>query len=250
MTTAQDKIAQYLQEAHAMERSLARTLQAHRAVTPAGPYRTALDRHLRETRGHADRIRRRLRALGREPGLAERGYGIAQQLAGQLVALGKAPLDLLRGASPEEKLLKNAKDECASEQLEIATYDALESLAERAGDEETAKLASDVRAEERRMLDTLHRQLPALTAAVTGAEVGVEPEGSGDGGAGGISPLPRYDELTVEDVTARLEDLTIAQLRDVAGYERAHKDRRGVIDAVEREEHEREERDHREHAAH
>lgn len=276
-TTTQDKIVEYLHEANAMERSLARTLQAHQAVTPTGAYRTALDRHLRETRGHADDIERRLRELGHGRGIVEVGYGLVQGLAGQALALGKAPLDMVRGSSGEETLLKNAKDECASEALEIATYDALEQLARQDGDEATAELAAQHRADEERMLATLREQIPSLTAAVVGAEVKGKP--SYDAGRTGAaqaarrtqraaeetardavhaarsatgtlsateereehrSPLPRYDELTVEEVVVKLEDLTPAQLRHVATYERAHKDRRGVLDAVERRQQERE----------
>jgi len=287
MTTAQDKIAQYLTEAHAMELALARTLQAHSAMTPRGSYRSALDRHLRETRGHADSIERRLRQLDRFPSLTERGYGLAQRLIGQMLALGMAPLDLLRGASPEEKLLKNAKDECASEAQEIATYEALEAFAQQVGDEPTAKLAADIRADEERMLDRLRGELSGLTAAVTEAELRGESSfdigstgaaqalrdtrrAAGDAaeGAAGAArravggaarsaaeaigpsrtqereehrqPLPRYDDLTVEEVTRRLGRLTPAQLRHVATYERAHKDRRGILEAVEREQEERE----------
>lgn len=291
MTTAQDKIAQYLNEAHAMELALVRTLQAHRAMTPTGPYRRALDRHLRETHGHADAVERRLRQLDRWPGLPERAVGLGQRLAGQLLALGMAPLHVLRGASPEEKLLKNAKDECASEAQEIATYEALEALARQVGDADTAALAADIRGDEERMLRTLREQLPSLTAAVTGAElrgegtyevgttgaaqalretrraagekaeearaaagraVGEAAQSAGEavGEAVGPSktqereesrqPLPRYDELTVEEVTRRLDGLTPAQLRHVATYERAHKQRRGIIDAVERQQEERE----------
>jgi len=171
MTTAQNKVAQYLQEAHAMELALARTLAAHRAVAPAGAYRDALDRHRRETQRHADAVARRLRELGGGSSLAGRGYGAAQWLAGQALVLAKTPLDLLRGASPEEKLLKNAKDECASEALEIATYDALEALARQVGDDATAALAAELRADEERMLATLREQLPDLTAAVAGTEL-------------------------------------------------------------------------------
>ena len=126
MPTTNDKIVQYLHEAQAMELALVRTLQAHAAMTPTGPYRSELDRHLRETRGHADGIARRLRELDEGSSIAAAGIGIAQRLLGQLLSLGKAPLDMVRGGSPEEKLLKNAKDECATEALEIATYDALE----------------------------------------------------------------------------------------------------------------------------
>src|SRR5829696_3922441 len=50
MTSTESKIVQYLHEAHAMELALVRTLQAHRAITPTGPYRTLLDRHLTQTR--------------------------------------------------------------------------------------------------------------------------------------------------------------------------------------------------------
>jgi ferritin-like metal-binding protein YciE len=274
MATTEEKIAQYLTEAHAMELALVRTLQAHIAMTPTGDYRSLLDRHLRETREHADRIRRRLADLGHAPGLTEFGYGIAQRLIGQLLSLGKAPLDVMRGASPEEKLLKNAKDECATEALEIASYDALEELAHQAGDDRTARLAADHRAEEERMLADLRAQLPALTAAVVGAEVKGEPsyDASRTGAAQAVrrasrevqrtageaadiaarlarratattsptqpreeqrEPFSGYDELNVERITARLGELTPAQRRHVAAYERAHKNRRGVLEAVE-----------------
>lgn len=171
MTTGQDKIAQYLHEAHAMELALTRTLEAHSAMARPGAYRDTLEVHLRETRGHAEGVARRLRELGRSPSLAERGYGIVQRVAGQLVALGMAPLDLVRGGSYEEKLLKNAKDECASEALEIATYDALETLARQLGDVVTAELAADIRADEERTLERLKAHLPALTSAVTGVDI-------------------------------------------------------------------------------
>lgn len=171
MTTIEDKIVQQLTEARAMELALVRTLQAHIAMTPSGGYRGELERHLRETRGHADRISRRLADLGHAPSTVQAVYGAGQKLIGQLLALGKAPLDMARGASPEEKLLKNAKDECATEQLEIATYDALEALARLAGDAATARLARDHRADEERMLATLREQLPKLTARVVRAEV-------------------------------------------------------------------------------
>ena len=60
--------------------------------------------------------------------------GVAEGVVGQVLAFAKTPLDLLRGASGEEKVLKNAKDACATEALEIATYTALERLARSVGD--------------------------------------------------------------------------------------------------------------------
>jgi ferritin-like metal-binding protein YciE len=56
----QKKIVQYLNEAHATEAGLVRVLQSQIAITPRGDYRSALERHLRETRQHGARIERRL----------------------------------------------------------------------------------------------------------------------------------------------------------------------------------------------
>lgn len=316
MTTTEDKLVQYLVEARAMELALVRTLQANIAMTPSGRYRTALEQHLRETQGHADRIGRRLADLGSSQTVATTAYDVGQKLVGQLLALGKAPLDLLRGASPEEKLLKNAKDSAAAEALEIATYDAIEQLAQLAGDELTARLAAAHRADEEAMLATLRAEIPALTAAVVDSEVAGRPSydpartgaaqaaqrarrelrrDAGDaaagtaragrrvvadarraaaravGGAGRAArdaataaadavddaataaqdaigaqqqtteereeqrrPFADYDTLTVEQLNRRLDELTPAQLRHIETYERVHKQRRTVLDAVAR----------------
>ena len=76
-----------------------------------------------------------------------------ETVVGQALALGKTPFDLLRGSGGEEKVLKNAKDACATEALEIATYTAIERLAGAVGDEQTAKLAASIRADEEKMLE-------------------------------------------------------------------------------------------------
>ena len=69
MNSAQ-KTIQYLNEAHATEQALIRTLQAHIAMTPRGAYRTDLERHLRETRSHATDLQDRLEELGESRSLA------------------------------------------------------------------------------------------------------------------------------------------------------------------------------------
>jgi ferritin-like metal-binding protein YciE len=174
MATGPEKVAQYLSEAHATELALVRTLQAHIGVTPQGDYRRLLERHLRETRQHADRIEKRLGALGEGRNVVQAGTDALQSFVGQVASLSKLPVDLVRGESGEEKLVKNAKDECATEALEIGTYDALEALAREVGDERTAELAARNRADEERMLEDLRAILPTLTKAAVAAEV-VEP---------------------------------------------------------------------------
>src|SRR3954451_13510167 len=147
----QQKIIQYLGEAHETEMALTRELQAQIAMTPRGSYRSALESHLGETRDHAERVEARLRELGEGSGNPlTGGLGFVGGVLGQAVAFGKTPINLLRGSGGEEKVLKNAKDASASEALEIATYTALERLADRAGDRQTAKLAASILADEQK----------------------------------------------------------------------------------------------------
>ena len=138
MTASQTKVVQYLDEAHAHERALVSVLMSQIAMTPRGSYRSALETHLRETRDHADRVGRRRKALGGGSGPLGSILGVAETVVGQALALGKTPIDMLRGSGGEEKVLKNAKDACATEALEIATYTAIERLARVVGDTQTA----------------------------------------------------------------------------------------------------------------
>jgi len=177
-TQADTKVSQYLNEAQATEQALIQTLRAHIAMTPAGSYREALEEHLTETREHARLVQDRLGSIASGVNLArvavwtaELGIGLAESVTGRMLAIWKAPIDLMRGRSGEEKLLKNAKDECASEALEIATYEALQRVAEAVGDEETAELARRIRGDEERMLARLREEITKLADAVVGAEV-------------------------------------------------------------------------------
>lgn len=174
-TSEQAKIVQYLNEAHATEVTLVRVLQEQIAMAPRGRFRTALEKHLRETRSHADRVaarRSELQGGGNPLGAL---VGLAQDAVGQALALAKTPLDIVRGSGGEEKVLKNAKDACATEALEIATYIALEHLARSVGDTETADLAASIRADEEAMLERIKQELPRLTEAVAAADIDGEP---------------------------------------------------------------------------
>src|SRR5579872_5041119 len=153
VSTTKDKILQYLNEAQATEQALVSTLRGHVAMTPRGDYRDDLEEHLRQTRRHAQMVRERIGQLGTSFNPLALGLGLAETIAGQVMALGKMPMDMVRGMSMEEKLLKNAKDECATEALEIATYTAIEALARDTGDTQTAELAGRILREERQFLD-------------------------------------------------------------------------------------------------
>jgi ferritin-like metal-binding protein YciE len=278
MTQSKQKIIQYLNEAHASESGLVRVLQSQIAMTPRGSYRNALEKHLRETRDHAERLRARMRELGEGGGVLQAGIGIAETVAAQALALGKTPLDLLRGSGGEEKVLKNAKDAAATEALEIATYTAIEQLARSVGDDETARLATSIRGDEQRMLDKILNEIPKLTEAVVRADVrgngsyDITTTGAADATraagrttraaarksgakarrtarkapgakrAEGVArgavareqdlPIARYDSLNADEVVARLPELSQVELGKLEVYERRHDNRTTVIERI------------------
>ncbi|HET9152887.1 MAG TPA: DUF892 family protein [Solirubrobacterales bacterium] len=158
------KLVQYLSEAYGKERELEAALQAHIAMTVKGPYRKRLQQHLKETKSHAKQVERRIKKLG--------GGGQALQGAvGKVAAMAKGPLHAIRGDSEQEKLLKNAKTEYWNEHEEIATYLGIETLAEKVGDPETARLARAIRREEERMAGFLLGQIKQLTGAMVRSEI-------------------------------------------------------------------------------
>ena len=171
MSQSDQKVVQYLSEARASEIGLVSDLQSQIAMTPRGSYRDGLEKHLDETHTHARRIQERLGELGEVRNPFQAFFGFSEAVVGQMLALSKAPFDVLRGSSGEEKVLKNAKDACATEELEIATYTALERLAIKVGDKQTAKLAASIRGDEERMLKRLMLEIPKLTDAVVRAEI-------------------------------------------------------------------------------
>lgn len=158
------KLVQYLSEAYGKERELEAALQAHIGMTEKGPYKKRLQQHLKETKSHAKQVERRIKKLG--------GGGQALQGAvGKVAAMAKGPLHAIRGDSEAEKLLKNAKTEYWNEHEEIATYLGIETLAEKVGDSETAKLAKAIRREEERMAGFLLGQIKQLTNAVVRSDI-------------------------------------------------------------------------------
>ncbi len=221
---------QYLNEAHATELALVRELQAQIAMTPKGGYRNGLEQHLGETRQHSRRIEERLGELGQGSNPLQLGVGVVQTVAGQALALAKAPLNVVRGSGGEEKVLKNAKDACASEALEIATYTSLARLARSAGDAKTERLAESILGGRAADARPAPKEIPRLTDTVARAEF--DGDGSYDvtetGAADAARAVGGTAKRTARKGTGKARR-TARQARKVPGVARAEGAVKGAV---------------------
>jgi ferritin-like metal-binding protein YciE len=126
------QLVKHIDEALAMEQNVLRMLDSMIATTDDPEIKELLREHKLETERHADRMERRLEAHSASPSVVREGVGIA-------TALMKSVLDVTRS----EKAGRNARDGYATEHVEIAAYELLSRIADRAGDEETAQAARE-----------------------------------------------------------------------------------------------------------
>jgi ferritin-like metal-binding protein YciE len=140
MGSLHGELVKHIDEAIAMEENVKRMLDGMIQTTDDPQVIDLLEHHKLQTEEHSQRLRRRLEAHGASPSVVREATGI-------LGALAKLPLDLVRG----EKAGRNARDAYATEHLEIASYQLLERIAQRAGDEETVEVARTNRADEEEM---------------------------------------------------------------------------------------------------
>jgi ferritin-like metal-binding protein YciE len=136
----QQKLIDYIEDAHALEQNVSTMLDSMISTTDDPEIEQMLKHHKEETKRQESRLRERLDALGA-------GTSTRKQAQTVAAALVKGAADVVRG----DQAGKNARDAYTTEHMEIAAYQLLERLAEKAGDTETAEVARQNRAEEEAM---------------------------------------------------------------------------------------------------
>jgi ferritin-like metal-binding protein YciE len=140
----EQQLAIYLTDAHAIELQALAQVKPARRVAGDPEIAAAFADHLRETERHERYVADRLMALSWAP-------VPHKDLAGKLSGVGMALFASLQPDTPG-KLVAHAY---SFERMEMAMYDLLERLAERAGDVDTAMTARMIGQEERAMADRL-----------------------------------------------------------------------------------------------
>jgi ferritin-like metal-binding protein YciE len=138
----QTQLINHIDEAHALEQTVLRMLDGLIQSADDPEIIDRLEHHKLETQQHESLMRGRLEAHGATPSMV-------RQAAGMIEAFMKMPLDLVRG----ETAGRTARDVYTTEHLEIASYELLARIADRAGDHETAAAAREIIADEQAMAD-------------------------------------------------------------------------------------------------
>jgi ferritin-like metal-binding protein YciE len=165
-TNIEDQLVAYLSDAHAIERQALAQLHSAPKIAGVEPLASALREHEHETEGHERLVRGRLEAHDASPSAVKD----AAMAAG---GVGFALFARLQPDSPG----KLAAHSYSYEHLELAAYELLRAVAERAGDHQTVAVAREIGDQEAAMA---HRIAAGFveTAVASLHETGVADRGS------------------------------------------------------------------------
>ncbi|MCC7500752.1 DUF892 family protein [Candidatus Nomurabacteria bacterium] len=144
----------WLNDAHALEVGLVRTLEKQAAETKdSHPELCArIESHLAETKNHAEMVRGVIERHGGDPSAGKDILSQAGALMGGLV-----------NSLPSDSIVKNVHASYGTEQVEIATYTLLTAAAETVGDKVSVPVFQRILQDEIDMGNFLLTQLQAAT---------------------------------------------------------------------------------------
>jgi ferritin-like metal-binding protein YciE len=141
-----DVVKRYLEDAIAAEKSFETQLQGLAKEGGNERVKSAFHQHSIETRSQIERLTSRLEALGGSPSTAK---GVLAHI------FSLAPKAAQIGQEKEDRVTQNLVTAFAVENSECAMYELLASVADAAGDSDTASLARAIQSEEKATADKL-----------------------------------------------------------------------------------------------
>jgi ferritin-like metal-binding protein YciE len=159
----QDQVRKYLEDAHAIEAQAIQLLSKGPDLAGTSELAGIYEEHLAQSKEHQQLIDNRLQSYDARP----------SRLKDSALRLGALNWGMFFGAQPDTPA-KLAAFSYAFEHLEIAAYELLRRVADRAGDEQTRSIADTILGEERAAADKIHRAFEgALEASLEAQGVGV-----------------------------------------------------------------------------
>jgi ferritin-like metal-binding protein YciE len=142
--TIREQLTKYLTDAHSIEEQALAQLRTAPDIAGHPELSSAYREHLKETEGHEQRVRGLLEGRGAKPSLAK----------DTIMKLGGKGFLLFARLQPDTpgKLHAHA---LSYESLELSSYELLRGVAERANEDEVARAADEIAAEEREMMERL-----------------------------------------------------------------------------------------------
>src|SRR5918996_2436286 len=142
--SAQEQLTKYLTDVHSIEEQAIAQLQLAPRIAGDSELRRIFAEHLHETEGHERLVREQLERRGASP-------STVKDVAGRVGGWG---MILFARANPDTpgKLAMHAH---SYEHMELAAYELLRRIADRAGDLGVSQTAAQIGAEERTMADRL-----------------------------------------------------------------------------------------------
>jgi ferritin-like metal-binding protein YciE len=143
----------WLNDAHAMELGIAQVLERHAEEAKDHPQMQAgLQRHLEQTRRHAELVKGCVERMGGETS------GVKSGMASVMGAVQGMTTKLAK-----DELVKNTLHDYGTEHFEIACYTSLIAAAENLGDQETVRVCREILRDDQAMADFLFQQIPPTT---------------------------------------------------------------------------------------
>lgn len=153
MTAKEDRLMQWLRDAHAMEVQ-AETMLTRQAgrIENYPELKKRIEQHIDETKSQADRIEKCIDRRGGDT-------SVMKDVAGTTTGMAQAMSGMFTG----DEIVKGAMADYTFEHFEIASYEAIKAAAEEVGDKETSKVCDEILREEKAMASWLADHLPDVT---------------------------------------------------------------------------------------
>ncbi|MDP9196327.1 MAG: ferritin-like domain-containing protein [Pseudomonadota bacterium] len=160
MTTARQNLVHWLRDAYAMEHQAIEMMERQADRIKNYPeLKERISRHVQETKNQAERLEQCLKRLGEDT-------SVFKTTMGKMVGFAQA----MSGLFVSDEIVKGSVAGYVFEHYEIGNYKVLIAAAQKAGEEEIARICGEILKEEEEMARWLEKHLPLVVQQFLGRD--------------------------------------------------------------------------------